>query len=257
MDILDRIKKLLRLAQNAGSEQEAALAAERAAQMMAQHEIHEAMIDLDEPAEARVKEEIVERHEVTTTKKRVAWHMRIASGVAYSFGAHVYWDGGRIAMFGRLSAVQAASYTTHYLIRQIETICDELAPSPEHSRGYRNAFRLGCARRVEERVREAARAEREHVAVKLMPVAARPAAKRAEPDEIPMPPPEAGVIARIEKDRAEVNAAYEKHSAKWGKVKVGVASSGDGLKAGKAAGDRVRLGGRTRGGLPRGQGVLP
>jgi uncharacterized protein YeeX (DUF496 family) len=82
--IVDRIQKLLRLAKNAGSEAEAALAAERARQLMAEHEIHEAEISLADPTETRVVEEIVKNFEVTKTKKKVAWHMRLAAAVARS-----------------------------------------------------------------------------------------------------------------------------------------------------------------------------
>lgn len=282
MNILERIKKLLRLAQNAGSEQEAALAAQRAAQLMAQHEIHEASINLDGPDEVRAVEEIVKEHPVTFTKKRVAWHIRIASAVAASYGAECYTNGGYsetekngIRFFGRLSAVQAATYTTLYLIRKVEEITDAKAPQSLYARSYRNAFRLGCASRIGARINEETQAEKQKLS-KRRKEAERfeaTAAKRAERerfdvsdesgdelpdlDNIPTPPASAGVLARVEKEREEVHTAYKTYSKKWGRsTGIGAVSSGSGYEAGKAAGDRVKLGNRARGGLPKGQDVL-
>lgn len=272
MDIIDRIKKLLRLAEHAGSEQEAALAAERAAQLMAQHEIHEAQLS---DSDVEVRDPMVECHEVTTTRKRVAWHTSLATAVAESYGAHAYTVGGRIAFFGRLSAVQAAGYTTLYLIREIEEMCDKDAPTHLYSRGFRNAYRLGYARRIAERIREAAarelkrqrrqveraqaaqatkRAERESFDVS--DVAQEPAAADAAP--IPTPPPEAAVLARVEKKREEVRQAYDEYKKDWGRARpIGQISSGGGYRAGKAAGDRAKLPKRgAHGRLPKGQDVL-
>jgi hypothetical protein len=249
-NVIDRIQKLLRLAKNAGSEHEAALAAKRAAELMAQHEIHEAEISLD-TQEPRVAEPIDQRFQLTDTKKKVAWHMRVAYGVARSVGARAYYSKGRVMLFGRLSAVQAASYTTQYLMREIEAITDEKAPSPVHSRAYRNAFRLGCASRIEERLED-------QIAAKNMPQhgAAKTKSASASPANDAPPPASAGVIAIIEHDRAEVEAAYEDYSKRWRKTaRVGQVSSGSGFTAGQAAGNRVKLGGRARG-LKAGQGTL-
>jgi hypothetical protein len=248
-NIIDRIQKLLRLAKNAGSEHEAALAAQRASELMAQHEVHEAEISLDAQA-PRVAEPIDKRFQVTDTKKKVAWHMRVINGVARTYGAKAYWTYGRIQLFGRLSAVQAASYTSQYLMREIESITDIEAPSPQHSRAYRNAFRLGCASRVAERLDAQTAAKRAPNSTY-----AHADGKSTPSDDAP-PPPSAGVIAIIAKDHAEVEQAYTDFSRKWrAGARVGQVSSGSGYNAGQAAGGRVRLGG-GRGGLPRGQGVL-
>lgn len=283
MDILERIKKLLRLAQNAGSEHEAANAARRASQLMAQHEIHAASINLDSPDEKRAVEEIDKCHPVTFTKKRVAWHLRIASAVAASYGAECYTNGGYdgaeengIRFFGRLSAVQAAAYTTQYLIRKVEEITDKQAPQGLYARRYRNAFRLGCASRIGARIDEEAQAEKQKLSRRRQQAERFEAthserAKREQfdvsdeggdalpdLDNLPTPSASAGVLARVEKDREEVHTAYKAYSKKWGRsTGIGTVSSGSGYEAGKAAGDRVKLGNRARGGLPKGQGVLP
>ena len=252
--IIDRIQKLLKLAANAGSEAEAALAAERAAELMMLHEIHEAELSLDGPNEPRTPEPIDHCHVVTDTKKKVAWHMRVAGAVARSYGAKAYWNAGSVVLFGRLSAVQAATYTAQYLMREIERVTDHEAPTVGYSRSWRNAFRLGCASRIAYRLDEKTRPTK----LTRMPdgslqrVDVQPEARMSEE-----PSPSAGVIAVIERDRAEVNQAYASFSKGWkSSGSVGNYSSGGGFAAGQDAGERVSLGGGGRGGLPRGQGAI-
>ncbi len=255
--ILDRIQKLLRLANNAGSEAEAALAATRARAMMAEHEIHEAQVSLETPAEPRVVEPIERRFEVTKTKKKVAWHMRLANGVARSYGARTYWMGGRIQMFGRLSAVQAANYTLHFLIREVERITDKEAPT-SLGKSYRNAFRLGCASRIEERLgqltRDAAKAPQAPPSPEFSGEGWDAEDVAAAVEASPVNPM---ALAIVETDKKEVEDAYDNFSKSFGRAPhVGNISSGGGYHAGKAAGNRANLGGNARGGLKAGQGTL-
>ncbi len=251
-DVIARIRKLLKLAGNAGSEAEAALAAERAAELMRAHEIHEAQVSIDEPNMPRTPEPIEQKYQATDTKKKVAWHMRIAVAVCKSYGARAYWHGGRVMMFGRLSAVQAASYTCQYLFREVERITDSEAPTGTYSRSYRNAFRLGCAQRVGDRLYAAHKNQEARRAV------AKPVAEpRVNIEDVEPPPPSAGVLAVIEKDHAEVEEEYKRYSKKWRKGRhVGQISSGSGYDAGQEAGDSINIRGGGRGGLPRGQGSL-
>jgi hypothetical protein len=238
--VLDRIRKLLRLAQNAGSEAEAALAAQRAAELMAQHEVHEAQIRLDEPDHA--PEPIETAHEVTKRAgKRVAWHWRVAKAVAKSYGTQPYWSNGAIVLFGRLSAVQAATYTTQYLLREIQELCDKHCEGQRPGRAYRNAFRLGAASRV---------------ATRLWVKEVITLGDAAEAAPVATPSPSDGVMVLIERDRAEVKNAYEKYSRRFVTMSaIGSTSSSDGYTAGKEAGDRIRLSG-ARGALPHGQHSL-
>lgn len=271
--IIERIQKLLRLAQNAGSEAEAALAAQRAADMMAEHEIHEAELALANTEKPREPEPIEKAFQVTSTKKKVAWQMRVVNSTAQTYGASAYWIGGRITLFGRLSAVQATNYTAQYLMREVERITDREAPSKQYSKSYRNAFRLGCANRVAARLAEEEERKRKAAA----PPAPAPtvvteedldevaAANDADATDAPAPEPaepdataKGMALAIIEKDREEVRQEYAKFSAKWRSgPSIGKVSNGSGYAAGRAAGDRVNLGGRSKGGLPKGQDTFP
>ena len=337
--IIDRVQKLLALASNAGSEAEAALAAERAAKLMAEHEIHEAQLSLDGAANVRTPEPIEKCHYVTRTRKRVAWHMNIVGSVDETYGARAYWQGGSVVLFGRLSAVQAAAYTSQYLIREVERLTDREAPASRFSRAYRNAFRLGCSSRVASRVRAAHdKAERERreaaqratveeqaahveaqlterrtafevapsaltaesyrqaveyahapgratdtdldaaIAVTAEHIVEEPADEaeergedhddeqteeeaaeieaEAEAEAEPVTPT-MQALAVIDRDRKEVNDAYTEYSKKWRKgSSIGNVSSGGGYSAGRAAGERVNISSRSRGGLNAGQGSL-
>lgn len=263
-DILMRIQKLLELAKNSSNEHEAASAARRARAMMAEHEITEAEVRL--AAGVQTSAEPIEKgHYVSLgTTKRVGWHWTLAYAIAQSYGAKPYWHGSEIGLFGRLSAVQATEYTLRYLVREVAHLADREAAkitaegdgSP--SRRWRNAFRLGAAERIAERLGELRtpvngvsprRGHARAVHGETEAIAAQPAPASVLPS--------AGAMVLIERDRKEVEDEYAAYSRKWGKVRgLGRASSGDGFRAGRAAGGRVPLSG-ARGALKRGTGVLP
>src|SRR4051812_47077207 len=130
--IIDRVRKLLSLADHSGSEHEAASAASHAAKLMEEHQLTEAFVRLDD-AEAKpetiLQDERLEPNAPLTGRKRVAWKETIASAVARDLGVRFYWrsrrdHGGRLTRdmrgFGRESAIQTWRYTCEYLWRQIE-----------------------------------------------------------------------------------------------------------------------------------------
>jgi|GEM_PF-2788393 len=251
-NVLDRVRKLLRLAQHAGSEAEAALASTRAAELMARHEIDAATISL-ESSDTRAAEPIDRAHRVTATKKKVGWHMRLAGGAAALYGCRAYWWGGAVQLFGRQSAVQAAGYTAQYLIREVERLVDAEHPSQSHTRADRNAWRYGCAERIGERLREQAAARRPRAEPEAQ--ASEPEAQASEPEPAAAPSPLA--LAVVERDREEVAQEYASYSRDWGSgASIGNSYYGSGgYGAGRAAGNRASIGGGGRG-LPSGRKVL-
>lgn len=162
--IFDRIRKLLALA-GATSEAEAALAAQRAAELMAAHEITEAEIRvLDSTSKPEL---IIRDHLHETATRRVAWRGAVASGVTRSMGCRMWWQGGSIRLFGRASAVQAASYTARYLCAEVDRLCEAAWDAAPHdgasARAWKSAFRVGAASRLAARLvttQEAAAAAR-------------------------------------------------------------------------------------------------
>jgi hypothetical protein len=133
------------------------------------------------------------------------------------------------------------------------------------SKTYRNAFRLGCANRVASRLEEQETARKEAALRAAMAPAVEDVVTEDELDEAveeetaeavaeEAPPASSMALAVIEKDREEVKEEYKQFSSKWrAGAAIGKVSNGSGYSAGRAAGDRVNLGGNTKGSLPKGQ----
>lgn len=213
---------------------------------MVEHEIDQATLALESPDAPTAREDIV-HHTASTSGKRIAWHESLAMGVAHRYHAHMYWHRRKrwdfdkhhvavtteIRFFGRLSAVQAASYTLSYLIREVSRLCDREAPSETYSRTYRNAWRLGCARRIYMRLHD-------------------------ENPDAGIPHASEGVLMRIQSDRAEVDNAYEAFAKTFSKGNHNIGrrtGSYAGYRAGLEAGENMRID-SARGGLRKGQESL-
>lgn len=247
-DIVDKIRKLLKLAEGSGNEHEAANAAARARALMAEYELSEAELRVaDSTKEA---EPIVEDHTLTETKRKVAWHGTLSWAVAQLYDCHAWFSGGRRKLFGRKSAVQAASYTFAYLVKEIDRLAEEHDPTGD--RTYRNSFRLGAAMRVRDRIKtmvdERKRAE-------VAPPAPRPNPFDPSIVSVASPPAASAALVLVQRDKLEVDNSYkafgERHFAKTatGKVKTHRQSytirSNEGFRAGvRAAGDININGGR-------------
>jgi hypothetical protein len=267
--IIDRVRKLFALSANAGSEHEAAAAAARATALVAEYQLTEAQLRVENeelPPEPIEKAARLEPDEPEIGRKRVAWKETIALAVAKDLGVRMHWTwkkvwtNGRyrkysdVRGFGRESAIQTWRYTCQYLWRTI----DELAEAQDNDswqsvRAYRNAYRVGCAQRISERIFEA------RIAREKTPMASHTAAAAADvrdPAPVVEPGDTSKALAIIERDREEVDREYKAYSKGFGTMSsVGSTSSRSGYDAGRDAGDRVRLGGGGKG-LPAGQGRL-
>lgn len=259
MDIekaMDRIRKLLRTSRSS-NEHEAALAAARAAELMAEFELTEAELRVEdterkaEPIEraGRVYEDEAKR------RRRSAWREAVIGAVASSFGCRWYLSGGRGCcprLFGRLSMVQAATYTSLYLMREIERICeetwrgsegDDARAAGQQPKRWRNAFRIGAAHRVAERLAEQRRATAEQRMAQT--AAARDCLRGFAGDTA------CQALVLVERDAEEVRSEYTRFSATWTRRARGIGSvrCRSGYDAGREAGARISLGG-AKGGLP-------
>jgi hypothetical protein len=262
--ILDRVRKLLRLADNAGSEAEAATAAARAAALMAEHAITEAQAALDAGDDAAPEpiqyEALLDPDaDRRMSAKRVAWRCTLAHAVAYSVGVRSYYSSGHVVGLGRETAVQTWRYTTSYLAAEVERLADAAYVGKSDyvsARSWKNAFRLGCAERIGQRLRDQARAEQLQRAAQVEVAKAEIEVAQTAGDTSAPPSNHALAVVKVDTAREEVDAAYRQISARFGCAKpMGQTSSYGGLQAGRAAGDRVSLGGTARG-LPAGRGRL-
>jgi len=237
--VIDRIKKLLELAES-DNPNEAAVAAARAAEMMAEHELSEAqvrVVDLSPP------EAIVNDHKCNEgwSKKRVAWHGTIASALARSMGCRMYWSGPDIRLFGRESAVQTVAYTYQYLVREVDRLAvpawktqglPEVSGASKSERTrlrneWKHSFYTGAANVIATRLLE----EMETKEVE----------RRVNTDN-------SQALVLVKKEQEEVVAAYKSFSSGFGTARVGRKgiSRIDGYTSGKLAGRKVSL----RGGGP-------
>src|SRR4051812_14047841 len=101
--IIDRIRKLLSLAQSK-NEHEAAAAAAKAAELMRKHEIDQAVLAATAPGETP-PEEIVTDGIGEKRGKSVSWRVLIGQGVAAATGCRQWSAGGRMEAMGTRGAV--------------------------------------------------------------------------------------------------------------------------------------------------------
>lgn len=241
--ILGRIRKLLALAKS-GNEHEAASAAARAAELMAEHGLSEAetrLTDANKTAEPIVRSTV---EASAADRKAVAWKGSLAQGLAAAHGCKMWWSGAQVVLLGRTSSVQAANYTLSWLVREVERLADQ-AWEQQHGSGgdiwapsartWKGSFRLGAAGRISERLREAAR-ERPELRVVADHRHDRPRTPRLN-QEAP-----GTALVLLARDAEEVCDEYDKVARGFrGAKSFSGARSSDGYGAGRRAGDRVNL----------------
>lgn len=249
--IIDRVRKLLSRSKS-DNEHEAAIAAGHAARLMAEHNLTEAQLRVEDSSRAA---ESITTLSAEGMRRRVAWIECVRSAVADSLGLKSYFsyrDNKTFdVVFGRESATQTWNYTSQYLIREIERLADEAwaRDGAGSARRWKNAFRMGAAYAVAARLASEIRKTR---------TAQREMAEAADRDLMrTSDQPTTVALALVEKDEDEVRAAYKEHSRSFGRAaaSIGNVSSISGYYAGKDAGESIALGG-GRAALPAGQGRL-
>lgn len=177
--VVDKIKKLLRLAESADVN-EAAAAAGQAQRLMEQHNIDQAMIALEEDdGSPSVEEEPIKEfddEEALHVWSRLAtWKLQLGWAVASANGCRTFqsywWDNtkGRsmrtIGIVGRPSDVATVRYLYAYLMSEIDRLCQ--ASSRGKGRTWANSFRLGAVHEVRKRLSEAKAKARAEARAKL------------------------------------------------------------------------------------------
>jgi hypothetical protein len=237
--VIAKVRKLLALADDAGAtEGEATNAAAAAQRLIELHRLDVATLEAGEgdapplPEETIVNEPLIEGG-APTAKRIVSWRGQLTGGIAKSNGCRHYWHvesgkGVHLRIVGPASRLASVRYLYAYLSHEIDRLGTEAARG--NGRAYGNAWRLGCAQRVSERLRESVKAAR---------VEAR---TRAKADSGAALARLDNALARIESDEQRVLEALRKLRLVNSPTKVGSAS---GYEAGKAAGNRIQLGGHA------------
>jgi hypothetical protein len=247
-DVIERIKKLLKLS-TSSNEHEAALAAQRAAELMRAHNIAEAQLRVDEP-EARGPEATVQGFDSGVTKRAAKWKGHLVGAAAKLYNCYVWVDvSGTRRLFGRESDVQAATYTAQYLIAEVDRLAKaawkvsaEKQLDAVSGRSWQANFSLGAAVTVWQRC-DAAFKER------LAKAIAEAEAAAAGP---------VTALAVVARDELAVRSEYAQFSRRFarGRSVGGRVTQASAYSQGQAAGATVSLGNNRTRGLGAGRGAL-
>lgn len=146
-EALDKVRKLLRLAESDNAN-EAALAAARAQSILDRYEIDKAMLELD--AESIEPEEEIENFkneplDEATKFNLDKWRIRLAALISENNMCRAYTltnaDTKRTILIGRKSDVQKVRYLFSYFAREVDRLCDR--DGKGYGRTWRNNYRHG------------------------------------------------------------------------------------------------------------------
>ena len=225
--VMDRIRKLLKLAKS-DNEHEAAVAAERAQAMLAEHELTIAELDVDDTGPTV---QPVTMEEFFRSGRTPGWKSQLAFGVAQAFGARaVISPGFGMEVYGTEAAIAVTKATFRYLADTIQRLGAEAVKSYtgwRSPRAYGNAYRLGMALRIVKRLRARRAAALDDAARK---VGARP---------------ESVALVRVTQEQAVVARVKQVATGSYADPTT---TSRDGLRDGYRDGASVGLDPQLRGG---------
>lgn len=257
--VLNKIKKLTRLA-TSDNIHEAALAASRAAAIMQEYQIEEAAIsNFVEEDKEQVEEYSLEHEDPLSSnskekriRKKTHWRMSVAAGCAIVCNCQTFWYGAYIRFIGRKSDVQAARYLYDLIAPQVDRLAEQIwhqtyevvdfdrqmttfeAPN---RKSWLHAFRLGCAKEIRRRM------NKQHFE-RWMELE-----RQAKKGQQPLNDANSGQALMIINSRLSKVSDFEKT---LGLKFIPGPSLTDysGYSAGQQAGSRVNIGGASRGSLP-------
>ena len=160
-NILNKIKNMLELAANAGTEHEAALAASMAHKFMEKHNLC-----MEEVSEFSVDDTEIREEAVHESGRLATWKMNLLHrGVAPVFNCRVLISSGyrkrTLKLVGTKDDMAVARVTYNYLVHAVERL------SKRHARGcgrsYINSYKLGAVATICSRLKAQARENREEV----------------------------------------------------------------------------------------------
>jgi hypothetical protein len=218
-EIAAKIRKLLALADGAGTEAEAANAAARAAALMAQYQIEQADVD----ALVQDAENPMLHVDVESSGRVMGWRKRLASGIAYACGCSVITVRGnltRLRLFGRKSDVETGTYMYAALVNEIERLGKRNASG--RGAGYANSYKFGVADAIDDRLR----AQRDSTIAQARADGANLAA-----------------LVKVESSSTLAHEYAETQLGKIGNGRPSAVSSNGGYGAGQRDGRDVKLGG--------------
>jgi hypothetical protein len=141
--LITKIKKLLALA-TSSNENEASIAAEKASLLLAQYNLSLADLGTDEKEE--ISETIIE-----TTSRTVTWKIILLSGIADANNCDAMRNNytGNMFLVGSSTNLIVCQHLYQYLTQAIQRQAQSFQGK---GRAYLNAFRVGCATRLRQRL---------------------------------------------------------------------------------------------------------
>lgn len=158
--VIEKVKKLFALA-NSSNEHEAALAASKAMEFLAEHNL--AMSDVE--IKAKESADILT---IPCAKTMALWNLQILNAVKRAFNceAFTYGRAGKVTFVGIGQDVEVASYTYIYLFATVTRIADEyvlriseadravgrIEIRKQQRRDQKFSFQMGCAAAIREKL---------------------------------------------------------------------------------------------------------
>lgn len=233
-EAIAKATKLLNLSKSSNAN-EAALAAQRAQEILARYQIDAASLDND--GGAPMPEEPIGKGEaLEDSGSRLAmWKPMLAQKIANVNACQSYTSGPSIGIIGRASDVAKVRYMYGFLSGEVERLTKSLAMG--HGRAYATSFRIGAVMAIGESLAAAqARVEREMRDEHLHNPAALVRIDKA--------------LAKLSQRERDVDA-WVRANMNFRTSRRGYNSNGGGYGAGYAAGQSVSVGG-ARGALGAG-----
>jgi hypothetical protein len=216
--VLDRIRKLLRLAESTNVH-EAALAAKTAQALMERHRIERASLDTNPDED----EPIARGSALISSDSRIpSWKVYLAAALAKANSAAIIISstrqGREIQLVGRESDLQVVAYMFGALSREIDTLCRREGRG--RGRSWAHSFRHGAVEEVRLRLSEGRQSVRADVA-------SSSEGSRA--------------LARVDARAREVEDWIRENVRTSGTYRSSGARSSDGYSHGRAAGRSLDL----------------
>jgi len=141
--LITKIKKMLALA-TSSNENEATIAAEKASLLLAQYNL--SLADLGSDQKEEISETVIE-----TTSRTVTWKIILLSGIADANSCDAMRNNytGNMFLVGSSTNLIVCQHLYQYLTQAIER---QAKSCQGKGRAYLNAFRVGCATRLRQRL---------------------------------------------------------------------------------------------------------
>jgi hypothetical protein len=163
----ERIRKLLALAANNPSIEEAATAFARAQEIAMMHGLDLDDLASETPTDAPVEPprtvESITRREIDTWKRRVSWRVTIGNAVARANHCDVFYTSIGLYAYGQPSDLETVAYIYAAITSEVEIMANAAVKAyredpdadprwDESPRTYGRSWRLGCADAIAQRM---------------------------------------------------------------------------------------------------------